>query len=338
MSPCVCVCVCARGCANACTPLSAADPGGQGGCCCHAGDADGDGLCAAHAGHGRHRHRHQGHGVLHCVRPTRCPHCVRARTRVCVCVYSQRVCVRACVHSRDGRTRVIGASMCREVKKVSEVKFVPNVIEPSFGIGRIITGVLEHNFSVREGDEQRAVLSFAPIIAPFKAALLPLDSRIPRAPVQALATSMTTIGLAVTVDDSGASIGKRYSRMDEIGVPLAITYDHQSLTDGTVTIRDRDSCGQIRVPVADVPALVRSLVDATSKWTDLCARYVVVTTGEDKAAAAGAGTASAPAGAAAAAAPTAKPTASSSAGSVGVVMEGADRLYGRFMRPANLAK
>lgn len=64
-----------------------------------------------------------------------------------------------------------------ETRRVSERKFVPNVIEPSFGIGRILTGVLEHNFSTREGDDQRCVLSFRPIIAPFKVVVLPLDSR-----------------------------------------------------------------------------------------------------------------------------------------------------------------
>ena len=98
-------------------------------------------------------------------------------------------------------------------RKVFERSFVPNVIEPSFGIGRIITGILEHVFSTREGDEQRAVLSFPPAVAPYKAVVLPLDSRIAReGPVAQLAGALTASGLSVNIDDSGASIGKRYSR------------------------------------------------------------------------------------------------------------------------------
>jgi glycyl-tRNA synthetase (class II) len=213
---------------------------------------------------------------------------------------------------------------------VSERKFVPNVIEPSFGIGRIITGacgagggggklhraarhrrghprspsapltplylpycagILEHTFSVREGDEQRAVLSFPAAISPYKAVVLPLDSRIPRGGLVAdIAGALTSGGLAANIDDSSASIGKRYARADEIGVPFALTVDHESVAApkeaASVTIRERDSCGQVRVPVADVPALLRSLVDGSAVWADVVAsgKYTVVTTGEDKAA------------------------------------------------------
>lgn len=173
---------------------------------------------------------------------------------------------------------------------MSERKYVPNVIEPSFGIGRIITGMLEHCFSVREGDEQRAVLSFKPAVAPYKAVLLPLDARIPREPhLAGLARALTAAGLACTVDDSGASIGKRYARSDELGIPIAVTVDGRTAEDATVTLRDRDTCGQLRLPVADVPAVVRAMVDdAGATWASLAARYEVVTTGADKAAAAAA--------------------------------------------------
>ena len=176
-----------------------------------------------------------------------------------------------------------------ETRKVSERKYVPNVIEPSFGIGRIITGILEHCFSVREGDEQRAVLSFKPAIAPYKAVLLTLDARIHREPhVTGLAAAMTAGGLACTIDDSGASVGKRYARSDELGIPFAVTVDHQTAGDGCATVRERDTCAQLRVPLAAIAGLVRDLVEETTTWATLASRYPVVTTGEDKAAAAGA--------------------------------------------------
>lgn len=258
------------------------------------------------------------------------------------------------------------ASFAPETRKVSEKKFTPNVIEPSFGIGRILTGVLEHTFSVRAGDEQRCVLSFKPAVAPYKAVVLPVDNRIAKAPIAAVASTLTRAGLAAIIDDSGASIGKRYSRCDEIGVPFGVTYDHESAASQTVTIRERDTCAQIRVPIADLTPLLRSLVDETSTWAEAMAKYPVVTTGEDKAATAGStattggGGAAAPAkadgpaatsataatGGAAAASSSSSASAASAAapiggamagkGTVPLVLEGADRTCGRFLRPTIL--
>jgi hypothetical protein len=181
------------------------------------------------------------------------------------------------------------AKVAVEKRRVGERKFVPNVIEPSFGIGRIITGVLEHNFSVRSGDEQRAVLSFRPVIAPYKAVVLPQDPRIPKETVRALAAALTAAGLSNSVDDSGASLGKRYARSDEVGIPFALTVDFDTAKDGCVTIRERDSCAQVRVPLAEVPGALRGMTEGAAEWAGMLARYPVVTTGEDKASAAVAG-------------------------------------------------
>lgn len=232
-------------------------------------------------------------------------------------------------------------SFSTAVQRVSERKYVPNVIEPSFGVGRIITGILEHNFSVREGDEQRAVLSFAPIIAPFKAVLLPLDARIPRGAVHAIASSLTAAGLANTVDETSASVGKRYSRADEIGIPFAITYDHESAAENTVTLRERDTCAQIRLPIADVPSVIRARVEESTTWADLCRKYTVVTSGEDKAASAsatlGAGSSAAAPSSAAEAVVSAVTVADTKPnGKVGAHLEGEGRSYGRFFRPNDM--
>ena len=171
-----------------------------------------------------------------------------------------------------------------EMKKVLERKYVPNVIEPSFGIGRILTGVLEHSFSTREGDEQRGVLSFRSRIAPFKAVLLLLDGRLPRKPLLDISALLVSSGISNTTDDSGASIGKRYSRADEIGIPFAVTYDVESANDSSVTVRERDSCAQIRVKISELPNLLKSLSEETYSWEEAMNDYPVVTTGEDKAA------------------------------------------------------
>jgi glycyl-tRNA synthetase len=263
----------------------------------------------------------------------------------------------ASITGSNGKSYTITKDMVKiavEVKRVSERKFVPSVIEPSFGIGRIITGVLEHNFSTREGDEQRAVLSFAPVIAPYKAVVLPQDPRISKDTVRVISAALTREGLSNIVDDSSASLGKRYSRCDEVGIPFGITVDFDTAKDNCVTIRERDTCAQIRVPIADVTSLLKGICEGESNWSSAVARYPVVTTGEDKAASAGAGataapTASAGAGSAAAvvahvksASASAAPSSASSApvasgkGSVGVVVEGQSRGFGKFFRPADL--
>lgn len=223
-------------------------------------------------------------------------------------------------------------SFAVERKRVSERKFVPNVIEPSFGIGRIITGVLEHNFYVREGDEQRTVLSFVPSIAPYKAVLLPLDGRIDSAAnLGPIAAALNAAGLATTVDDSGASVGKRYARADELGTPFAVTFDHVSLTDARVTLRERDSTTQVRLPIPEVLRVIRSRVAGIATWQDVVAEFGLVASGAE-----GAG---APAPAASAVAKAGVQVAAAgvtAAGSRGVTLEGTARGYGRFARPSDL--
>lgn len=168
-------------------------------------------------------------------------------------------------------------SFTKEKRRVLERKYVPNVIEPSFGIGRIITGVFEHNFYSREGDEQRAVLAFKPIVAPFKAVILPLDARIDKAIGAAISSTLTKSGLSAFIDESGASVGKRYARADEIGVPYAVTVDHDTKTDGKVTVRDRDSTSQIRVSIEEVPKIIRALVEESESWQGVSTKYGLVT-------------------------------------------------------------
>ncbi|KAI9494530.1 glycyl-tRNA synthetase [Zychaea mexicana] len=126
-------------------------------------------------------------------------------------------------------------------------EYTPNVIEPSFGIGRILYSLLEHSWWVREDDEARNVLSFPPLVAPFKCCILPLSGNAEFEPfVKKYSRALRQNGVSTRTDDSKASIGRRYSRNDELGIPYAITVDFQTVQDNTVTLRYRDSTKQIR--------------------------------------------------------------------------------------------
>lgn len=161
-------------------------------------------------------------------------------------------------------------------KKVTGDTYTPSVIEPSFGIGRILYCLFEHCFYVREDDENKIVFAFPPLVAPIKTTLFPLSNDARLDPfVQELNRSVTREGLSCKVDTTGASIGRRYARTDELGVPFAITIDFDTLQDRTVTVRERDTCSQVRVPVADVPGVLAALcsdLDPTT-WKDVAAKY-----------------------------------------------------------------
>merc|ERR1719225_822755 len=109
----------------------------------------------------------------------------------------------------------------RYQKTVHVEEIIPSVIEPSFGIGRIMYALFEHNFKVREGDEARTYFSLPPVIAPLKCSLLPLSNNPDFAPiVSQLSQSLTQADISHRVDDSSGSIGKRYARTDEVAVPM----------------------------------------------------------------------------------------------------------------------
>lgn len=162
----------------------------------------------------------------------------------------------------------------QETKTLQGRNVVPSVIEPSFGIGRILYCMFEHAFYLREGDEQRAVLRFSPVVAPIKCTIFPLmqDSKFD-AYLDPVCRALTEAGLSNKVDTTGVSIGKRYARTDELGVPFAVTVDYQTLEDSTVTLRERDTCAQVRMPSLEVATVVRKLVDGKLVWKDVQARY-----------------------------------------------------------------
>ncbi|KAL8667684.1 MAG: hypothetical protein Q9202_000539 [Teloschistes flavicans] len=149
-------------------------------------------------------------------------------------------------------------------------EYTPNVIEPAFGIGRILYSLLEHVYWSREGADARGVLSFPPPIAPTKVLLVPLSNHPDFKPlISRMGQKLRRLGISNRVDDSSATIGKRYSRNDELGTPLGITVDFQSLKDNTFTLRDRDSTKQVRSDEDTIGAAIQSLVEGHKVWADI---------------------------------------------------------------------
>lgn len=142
------------------------------------------------------------------------------------------------------------------VKRVEETRHVeeitPGVIEPSFGIGRIMYAVLEHSFKEREGDEQRNYLELPPLVAPIKCSILPISANVKLNPfIHQVRDELAAYDLSNKIDDSSGSIGKRYARTDEIGIPFGVTIDFEteSQQPHTVTLRYAPTMQQIRLKV-----------------------------------------------------------------------------------------
>lgn len=139
-------------------------------------------------------------------------------------------------------------------------KYTPHVIEPSFGIGRIIYCIFEHCFKVRGEDAQRTYFDFPACIAPLTCSILPLISnKEMNEKVQDIKRILIRAGVTSKVDDSSQTVGKRYARTDECGIPFAITVDNDTLVDQSVTLRELDSMKQIRLPISELAGLIISL-------------------------------------------------------------------------------
>ncbi len=133
--------------------------------------------------------------------------------------------------------------------------FTPHVIEPAFGIDRIIWHILDHSFDRTEKEgEHYDILRLNEDVAPYNAVVLPLFNKdgMPEKAKQIYENLCAITGILPTIDAFGKSIGRRYARADEIGIPWAITVDHQSVEDDTVTIRKRDDQKQIRIHVNEL--------------------------------------------------------------------------------------
>jgi len=129
--------------------------------------------------------------------------------------------------------------------------FIPHVVEPAFGIDRIIWHILDHAYDeVSKGDELYTVLRLNEAVAPVDYCVFPLFEKDGMGEIAKLINvKLCSKSGIISMYDSSGSIGRRYARADEIGVPYCITVDHQSLEDKTVTLRDRDTGEQRRVTI-----------------------------------------------------------------------------------------
>lgn len=153
-------------------------------------------------------------------------------------------------------------------EKITGRKFIPHVAEPSFGVERLLFVALDHAYTEKDG---RVVLLLPRRIAPVKAAVFPLvrDERLVKIARETW-WRLLEAGLYAIYDDDG-SIGRRYARVDEIGVPVAVTIDYQTLEDGTVTLRDRDTWRQVRIPLSNVVEAVAAFVNDNALSLDTVA-------------------------------------------------------------------
>ncbi|KXS17966.1 glycyl-tRNA synthetase [Gonapodya prolifera JEL478] len=182
------------------------------------------------------------------------------------------------VTGTDGKTYELTNDIIKIFKiteKINVREFIPNVIEPSFGIGRILYSLMEHSFYNRQGgDEARNVLAFPVVIAPYKCLVTPISSNELFDPfVDQCSKELRRFNLPIKVDTSSTAIGRRYARNDELGTPFAVTIDFQTVKDGTVTLRERDSLKQIRDTVPVVCGLVADLVAERTTFHQLLLEY-----------------------------------------------------------------
>ena len=139
-------------------------------------------------------------------------------------------------------------------------KYIPYCIEPSLGADRVTLAFLTEAYTEEQLEDgtDRLVLKFHPALAPFKAAIFPLSKKLSE-PAMELHHKLSK-KFMVDYDESG-SIGKRYRRHDEIGTPMCITFDFDSLEDECVTVRDRDTMEQTRVKIEDLIGFIEEKIE-----------------------------------------------------------------------------
>lgn len=138
--------------------------------------------------------------------------------------------------------------------------FVPHVIEPALGIARAFLMVLTDAYW-RDAERNRTVLKLKPSLAPYKVAVFPLLKNKPELVEKAQSVFNTLSSKFETLWDERGNIGKRYLYQDEIGTPFCVTIDFDSLEDNTVTLRERDTAEQVRVPIEELESRIASVLE-----------------------------------------------------------------------------
>ena len=162
-----------------------------------------------------------------------------------------------------GRHQEVSGQNLEYIDPVTNERYLPYVIEPSLGADRVALAFLcdaydEEDLSKDGKTDSRTVMHFHPFLAPYKAAVLPLSKKLSE---QAMVIYQDLSKyFSVDYDQSG-SIGKLYRRQDEIGTPFCITVDFDTATDGCVTVRDRDTMEQVRMPISELRAYIEKAME-----------------------------------------------------------------------------
>ncbi|MBQ1655965.1 MAG: glycine--tRNA ligase, partial [Bacteroidales bacterium] len=148
--------------------------------------------------------------------------------------------------------------------------YTPYVIETSIGVDRMVLAVLSHAYTVEEleGGDSRVVMKIPAPLAPIKVAVMPLVKKDGLPEVAQKVVDELKYDFSYQYDEKD-SIGKRYRRQDAIGTPFCVTIDHDTLTDGMVTVRERDTMQQERVKIEDLRALIEKKVSLTNLLRNL---------------------------------------------------------------------
>jgi glycyl-tRNA synthetase len=172
-----------------------------------------------------------------------------------------KVPIKVKVGGKDLEVPADGYDIIEKEEKVSGSRVTPHVIEPSYGIDRIIYTLIEHAFfETTKENEPYMVLRLRPGVSPIKVGVFPLMAKDGLSELAwDLNEELKAHGLRTYFDESG-TVGKRYARMDEIGTPWCVTVDYDSKTDKTATIRDRDSTEQVRVKISEIPDVICALL------------------------------------------------------------------------------
>ena len=141
------------------------------------------------------------------------------------------------------------------------MRYIPYIIESTYGLDRTVLALLCEAYDEEvidaEKNDIRTVLHLSPAVAPYKCAVLPLSKKLSE---PALKVYDMLCGSFMTDFDETGSIGKRYRRQDEIGTPWCVTFDFDSLEDGCVTVRDRDSMEQLRLPISELTGYIKDKI------------------------------------------------------------------------------
>lgn len=149
-----------------------------------------------------------------------------------------------------------------DINKIYYEEYYPHIIEPSFGIDRLIYATLEQNFWSRKEDSNRTVLSLPYFLAPYDVAVFQLSKNEKlNNKVDSIVKLLRDNNFNCYTDNSSVGIGKKYVRCDEIGIKFAITVDFDSLNDEKVTIRDRDKMKQVRIDINDIVETLSLMLD-----------------------------------------------------------------------------